>query len=978
MLFCISCSLTWGQGLGQSPSQSSPSSSAGQSAAPGAQSGSTPTAPSLGGQSLGGKAAPGSNAPSAPSSGDNGAKQDIGDAIKQGLSQPAQPSTTPLQDKADKAKPTTLSPEMVKEVLQKDQKTEEPPKDQQGKEQAPENKSKAHSNPYDSVPSLIDLYTQLSNATPDLQRFGSAIFRNGTGNMEGLPMDLPVGPDYVLGSGDGLNIDVWGSVSDNLQRVVDRQGQVTLPEVGSLQAAGRTLGEMQRALQDLLNSRFRNVHTGVSLARVRTVRVYVVGDVERPGAYNVSSMSTPLNALYAAGGPTDGGSMRTVRHYRGRKLVQEVDLYDLILHGMRSDLQRLEPGDSILVPPVAAEVRMEGMVHRPAIYELRDEHSLAEVLALAGGVLPTGTLRHIEVERVQANDKRTMLSLDLPEKADNSAADRLVQEFQVQDRDVVRIWPILPYSDKSVFLTGHVIRPGKYSYHEGMTVADLIRSSSDLLPEPAMHAEVIRLVPPEFRPVVIAFAVSPSEGKVEAIPLKPFDTIRLFGRFDFEDAPSVTIRGEVRDPGTHILNGETRLRDAVFLAGGLTSDALIGQAQVYRKLLDSNFKVFTVDLNDAMSGDATANIELKTADTVVIHSNLAKVDPATVYIHGEVAAPGQYPLSAGMTAADLVRMAGGFTRGAYKEQADLARYTIQDGKKVVGDHRTVPIGKALEGDAEADLQLQAADVLSIRKLVGWDDVGASVTLGGEVEHPGTYGIREGERLSSVIRRAGGFRPTAFPQGAVLERTQVRELAEKSRQDLINTIEAQQIVPPQYSSKTLLEDQLAMTQAMNQQRQQTLQRLRNTPASGRLVITISSNVAKWANTVADVELRAGDSIRIPKKPQFVVVSGEVYNSTAMNYSPGKTAEWYLRRAGGFTEFAHKKGVFIVAADGSVVARGSSGGLWEHSVLGHRMQPGDSLIVPEKILGGGSEAWKHILDTAQLLSSVAIAAKVATSL
>src|SRR5262249_33211405 len=154
--------------------------------------------------------------------------------------------------------------------------------------------------------------------------------------------------------------------------------------------------------------------TDVSLSRLRTVRVYVVGDVQRAGAYDVSSLSTPLNAVYEAGGPTSGGSLRVLRHYRGNKLVQEIDVYDLLLHGGRSDRRGLQPGDTVLVPPLGGEVTIEGMVRRPAIYELQGESSLAAALELAGGVLQSGTLRHIDVERVEAHLSRTMLRLDIP------------------------------------------------------------------------------------------------------------------------------------------------------------------------------------------------------------------------------------------------------------------------------------------------------------------------------------------------------------------------------------------------------------------------------------------------------------------------------------------------------------------------------------------------------------------------------------
>ena len=221
---------------------------------------------------------------------------------------------------------------------------------------------KRRPNPYADVPSLYDLYSQYSQRPAVLERFGMDVFRNGSGNLEQLPMDVPAGPDYVVGPGDGLSIDLWGGISQRLRRVVDREGKVALPEIGGIQVAGKSLGDVQQLVQAALRSQYRDVQADVSLSRLRTVRVYVVGDVESPGAYDVSSLSTPLNALHEAGGPTSRGSLRTLKHYRGKQLIEDVDVYDLLLHGVRSSMQRLEAGDTILVPPLTSAVTIDGMV----------------------------------------------------------------------------------------------------------------------------------------------------------------------------------------------------------------------------------------------------------------------------------------------------------------------------------------------------------------------------------------------------------------------------------------------------------------------------------------------------------------------------------------------------------------------------------------------------------------------------------------
>jgi polysaccharide biosynthesis/export protein len=725
-------------------------------------------------------------------------------------------------------------------------------------------------------------------------------------------------------------------------------------------------------VQTVLRGQFRGVDADVSLSRIRTVRVYVTGDVERPGAYDVSSLSTPLNALYIAGGPTSGGSLRILRHYRGKQLLQELDVYDLLLHGIRGDVQRLQAGDTIQVPPLKGQVTIEGMVRRPAVYELNGEKGLAEVLELAGGVLPSGTLRHVDVERVESHEDRTMLRLDIPETDSDASVNKALENFVVQDGDKIKITPILPYADKTVYLDGHVSRPGKFAYTDGMKVTDLIKSYKDVLPEPSItHAEIIRLSQPDFAPEVLTFNLGDAlAGKDQDLVLKPFDIVRVFGRFDFEDPPVITVTGEVRDPGDHLTNGVAHLRDAVYMAGGTTRNALLTDAQVFRTTSDGKLEVINVNLAKALEGDAKDNIALEPKDRVFIHRDLNLLDPPTVAIEGEVARPGKYPLGDNMTAAALVRLAGGFKRGAYKEEADLTRFEIEQGSKVVSDHVTVPIAKAMADEPDADVRLRDGDVLAIRELTGWKDVGAMITVTGEVVHPGTYGIQEGERLSSIIERAGGFRNDAYPYGAVFERQQIREMEAKNRADLLDRVQSEAAdvknVPEQNQ-----QDMLAK-QAAVEQYQVTLQKLQNAPSQGRMVIHISSNLQHWMNTPSDVQVRAGDTIHVPKRPSVVLVDGAVYNPTGVTFKSGKSAGWYLSQAGGPTGSANKKGVFVIRADGSVA--GGSGSLFSGGAESASMQPGDMVVVPEKIFTI-SRAWQNTATAAQIVTAIAISASYA---
>ena len=726
--------------------------------------------------------------------------------------------------------------------------------------------------PFRNLPALRDLYSQAVPEQEKLERFGAALFRNSAAAAmdkdKNIGADIPVGSDYVIGPGDELVVEYWGASSQRLPITVDRDGRAVLPDAGAIVVAGHTLGEAQQSIQRALTRQLRGITVDVTMGKLRNIRVYVVGDVKNPGAYDMSALSTCLSALIAAGGPTETGSYRTVKHYRGAKLLEEVDLYDLMLKGVASTEVHIGSGDSILVPPAGPQVTVAGVVRRPGIYELRHETSLDQVLELAGGVPVAGQLTNLKLERIEAHQRREMLSVNLPVD-DPPVSEEAFKRVQIKDGDAITVAPILPYSDRTVYLQGHVFRPGKYPYNEGVKVTDLIGSFNDLLPEPADRAEIVRLHPPDFSPVVIGFSLRDVlEKRVPAPTLQPFDTVRVFGRYD-TDAPKVSI-------------------------------------------------------------------------------------------YGEVLRPGEYPLSEGMSAADLLRLAGGFKRGAYQDKADLSSYAVVEGDHVELEHRTVAIGRALAGEADTDVRLKPGDVLTIGQIGGWNDIGGAVTVTGEVMHPGRYGIRQNERLSSVLKRAGGFSPLAYPYGAVLERAQVREFEARNRDEMVARLQEQGLTGARVEST-----------ASARQRQQLIDRIKQIPPSGRLLIHITAPIEKWENTAVDVEVRPGDSLIIPKTPNFVMVAGQVYNPAGITFSKGKNAHWYLKQAGGPTSAANKKDIFVVRANGTVVGR-SSGEWWTGNVGSTVLQPGDTIYVPDKV--GGSGMFKNMGMSMQMLSGVAVAASV----
>ena len=744
--------------------------------------------------------------------------------------------------------------------------------------------------PYD-LQSMRDLYSQIPDDAAGLRRFGSDVFvnREVSAAARGISgpdttLDVPLGPDYIVGAGDTLTIHLWGGTTQSITRTVDRDGSIFLPEAGSIDIAGLPLGKAETVIEGALKLQYRNAHVAVNVSRLRSVRVYLVGDVQRPGGYDISSLATPVSALYAAGGPTAAGSLRTLLHYRGKQLVESVDLYDFLLHGIREGSAPFESGDTLLVPPEGPLVAVFGAVKRPAIYELKTgETTLATVIDDAGGFTAAASLGHIRIDRIDANRQRETVTLhdggDQGSQADHSA----IATFQVTDGDRIRVEPILPYSQRAIYLAGHVVRPGRLAYTDGMRLSDVLHSYQDLMPEPAAQGEIVRLISPDLHAETIDFNVPDVLIGNANVDLRPFDTIRVFGRYQV-DAPTVTVSGEV-------------LR------------------------------------------------------------------------------PAKYPMSQGMTAAQLVRMAGGFKRDALTESADLTSYDLKNGNAVVENLATVQIGAAVSGaDPHTDVLLKPGDILSIHQITNWEDIGQSVTITGQVRYPGSYGFHDGERLSSVLRRAGSLLPTAYPMGAVLVRVQVKELEQTSRDELIRQIETN-------SAAARLSPNIGAAggggalQLIKDQQDQVLSDLKAHPPTGRMVIHISADIDSWANTPADIEMRRGDVLTVPKRPGFVLVSGQVYNPTALTFTPGRTAGWYLSHAGGTNAAANRKEIFIIRANGSVVGR-RSGGWFEGDVLSTKLNPGDVVVVPQKIIGG-SLFWRNLLATGQAASSIAITAGVAAA-
>ena len=438
-----------------------------------------------------------------------------------------------------------------------------------------------------------------------IYQYGYNFFRRGT---EFAPLnDVPVGPEYVIGTGDRIVLTAWGSLEGTYELDVNRNGEITLPKVGPAKVQGVTYGHLPQVIRSSLSRVFKDFQLSVTLGRTRLLKVFLVGEVVAPGDYTITSLSTVINALSAAGGPTKNGSLRNIQIKRGGTLVETVDLYDFFLKGDKSRDIRLQAGDTVFVPPIGRVAGIAGNVRQPAIYELKGEKSLKDLLALANGINPTGYLQRIQITRTVPHDKTEALDFSLDPKLAGKSLDDLTGGIAIQDLDYVKVFPIDTTLRGYVRLNGYVLRPGDYALRPGMKVSELLKEDN-ILPEYAEGtAELVRLHPPDYHPEISYFSPAKALAGDPAnnLELKEFDQVRIFSRWDLEEMPRVRVIGEVQRPGDYRLLRNMTVRELLLQAGNPKLTAYLGKAEVVRVRQDgetvTSFPI-TINLGEALKG----------------------------------------------------------------------------------------------------------------------------------------------------------------------------------------------------------------------------------------------------------------------------------------------------------------------------------------------------------------------------------------
>ncbi|MEI8175565.1 MAG: SLBB domain-containing protein, partial [Candidatus Omnitrophota bacterium] len=360
-------------------------------------------------------------------------------------------------------------------------------------------------------------------------------FNTGTADTDGdfspfnSPTEIPMISDYVLGPGDKLRISVWGQLQESFPVTVDAEGKIMLPKIGPLYLWGVKFSDAEQQIKDALGKNYTNIQITVSLAQLRTIKVFVLGEAVRPGAYTISALSNAFNALYAAGGPTKTGSLRKIKLVRKGAADRIIDLYDVLLKGENSQDYKLEGSETIFVSPIGDVIGVAGNVKRPAIYELNGKAKLADCLAMAGGLSSVAYLQRIQLERVKDHDRKVVLDLEFKSLEDLTNSPN---NLDIQDGDLVIVFPITSARYNFVSITGSVLRPGDYELKEGMILKDLIAKAGGVLPGTYLkRAEIARFKGDQMREIIAVDLTELASGSEEGKTLlKEWDVITLYSQ----------------------------------------------------------------------------------------------------------------------------------------------------------------------------------------------------------------------------------------------------------------------------------------------------------------------------------------------------------------------------------------------------------------------------------------------------------------
>lgn len=759
---------------------------------------------------------------------------------------------------------------------------------------------------------VADEKDQETTDAKGLTKFGYDVLK---GDAQGFTVvdNLPVPLDYQMGPGDSVSVQTFGKTSANYELTIDRDGHLNIPDLGPISAAGQTFAQLSDQISRVFKQKVIGVDVSIAMGSMRTMQVYIVGEVQQPGSFNVNALTTITQALVATGGVKETGSLRHIQLKRKGKVVREFDLYDLLLKGDTANDVRLSAGDTLFVPALRSTIELAGEVQRPAIYELKNTTSLDQLLSISGGATPQAYLSKVSVRRVTAEGVK-QFTIDLT-KAEG-------RRFGVRAGDQVQLFKASSSLRGAVAVRGDVVRQGAMAYQTGMRISDVIGSIEDDLKPSAdlTYALLVREYNQDKDIEVYQFNLSNAlqyKDSRDNLLLQERDQI-----FVFSNGLDMTYWNSYAKPKEKVASrGDLSDKEYVDTETG----ALIQQVST------TELDTAQVDDVSSLARNRQANREALLQPIIerLLEQSSLGAPAALIEISGAVKFPGTYPLAKNGDLPSLIAAAGGLTEDAYLRSAELTRR-----EKVSNYGRTVnrQIGFSLRDaiSGKYPIALRAQDNIMIRTQPGYQK-DLVVELQGEVVFPGKYSFQRGETLKDVIERAGGFTPFAYPEGAVLSRERLKR-QEKERIDFLTAQLKQEIsamsLRRQNTSASTPEQALAIVNQLDQ-----------AEPVGRLVIDVKQ--AMTGDKQANVLLEKGDKLFIPALNPVVSVVGEVQFASHHTFDSHLAVDDYLEAAGGLKRQADSERVYVIKANGSVELPNNS--FW-FSRNDKSLSPGDTIIVP----------------------------------
>ncbi|WP_340678633.1 SLBB domain-containing protein, partial [Paraglaciecola sp.] len=772
-----------------------------------------------------------------------------------------------------------------------------------------------------------------------LKLYGSELFSRETASL-GPSSGAPVPSNYLIAPGDQLVVQLFGKENEEYNLEVGRDGNIVVPRLGPIAVATKSFAEAKSYLSEQIKKKIIGVEVSVIMGELTTIRVFVMGEALKPGAYNVSSLSTITHALVVSGGVSDIASLRNVQLKRAGKLVTTLDVYDLLNQGDSTNDSLLRSGDVIFIPTIERSVSVDGQVRRPAIYELKNESTLADVINLAGGKLPQAYESAISIQRF-INGSRIQITAEL-----NSHNTKII------DGDSILIPEVSTFLSGSITLIGAVARPGDYQWKNSLRIRDIIVDvQKDLLEFADLSYVLILREINRNRDIEILQTSLLDENisdNVSNVVLQPNDKVVVFSKNE-NDLLADTTLSDMAYSKKELSKKEKelwqkRIEEKLFWKSiGISDDKLasvLAESEAYAIQNQPIIQLTDEEKEQVLEFKNYGFFSRKRLLAPILEklNQQARMDsPLQILeIAGEVKIPGVYPLTKNATIKSVVIAAGGFTESSYMKKSEITRSEISPDGTAQISHISFSPSDIWQTGVENELALQSKDRINIFATPSWQQE-LKVTVKGEVEFPGEYSIRRGETLSNLMARVGYLTEYGDADAAVFTRETLKEQEQENLQKLAGELRKQ------IASISLRKQTGAGSIVSYDEAKKLLKDLTDVDAVGRLVIDFKSILA--GSKKDNVILEDGDVLYVPGKSQSVNVIGEVYVPTSHMFTDGITFNDYISKSGGYRASADKERTYVIRANGSVFVPDEGGDFWFSSnKVQLNIKAGDTIVVP----------------------------------